>query len=408
MHGWQPFLFVIGMLIGITDGQQATLYVSSEALDSYMVILKQEYTSNTLLKVAARTVKQAAEENSEVTIERLFENLFLGFSAKMDDQTLDMVRQYAEVEYVEQDISVVEYSTPRHLDRIDQRSSTLDGASYNPIGDARGVGVYVVDTGIMEDHEEFSGRLEFVPDESEKCDFLQGQSAETPQEDLCGWHGTGMAALVGGNTYGVAKNVSLYDVRVLVGRCHSGDHLLSEAIHGLDMVVHHGALPAVVLLAFGTDGAHESVTLTAATQIMHNLGFTLVAAAGYQDGCDSLLGQAQHVIRVSQVSSALPAAPGDLYIYGSMGPCVDLFAPGFDVETADITSTTAHGPRSGTSVSAAIVAGIAAVIIADDPSQSPSDVKTRLLAGATSGTIALLTGPGPVTPNKLAYVGPGL
>ena len=37
---------------------------------------------------------------------------------------------------------------PWHLDRIDQRSSVLDGMPYHPIGDGEGVNIYILDTGM--------------------------------------------------------------------------------------------------------------------------------------------------------------------------------------------------------------------------------------------------------------------
>lgn len=47
-----------------------------------------------------------------------------------------------------------------YLDRIDQSQLPLN-YFYNPIGDGSGVDVYVLDTGINYDHEEFEYRAKY-------------------------------------------------------------------------------------------------------------------------------------------------------------------------------------------------------------------------------------------------------
>ena len=46
------------------------------------------------------------------------------------------------------------------LDRVDQISLPLDD-TYNPIGDGDGVSVYVIDTGINKDHNDFGDRADY-------------------------------------------------------------------------------------------------------------------------------------------------------------------------------------------------------------------------------------------------------
>lgn len=67
-----------------------------------------------------------------------------------------------------------------------------------------GVQVFILDSGINVDHSEFGGRAildaNFVQDETE--------------EDL-GGHGTHVAGIIGGSTFGVSKNAELRSVKIL-------------------------------------------------------------------------------------------------------------------------------------------------------------------------------------------------
>lgn len=90
------------------------------------------------------------------------------------------------------------------LDRIDQNSLPL-GGSYIHNADGTGVSVYIIDTGINLTHNDFGGRAQKGIDEM----TIGGTAAD------CNGHGTHVSGTVGGTTYGVAKKVDLYAVRVL-------------------------------------------------------------------------------------------------------------------------------------------------------------------------------------------------
>ena len=78
--------------------------------------------------------------------------------------TSQQLCQFSDVALIEEDQVVVsegvhsgeEQKVPYHLDRIDQRHLPLDG-TYHPDGNGTGVEIFIFDSGIRYDHEEFGG-----------------------------------------------------------------------------------------------------------------------------------------------------------------------------------------------------------------------------------------------------------
>jgi subtilisin family serine protease len=147
-----------------------------------------------------------------------------GFAADLSPRAVEALRRLPIVEYIETDqvMSIVETQTNPTwgLDRIDETDLPLDNAyMYDATGD--NVHVYIIDTGIRTQHQEFGGRAEAV------FDAFGGSGQD------CNGHGTHVAGTVGGTTYGVAKHANLYAVRVL--NCN-GSGSTSGVIAGVDWV----------------------------------------------------------------------------------------------------------------------------------------------------------------------------
>lgn len=74
------------------------------------------------------------------------------------------VRKFEGVSHIEEEDIVYGAQTPDlawHIDRIDQLELPLD-LSYQPIGNGDGVDVYILDSGINYDHQEFEYRAKYA------------------------------------------------------------------------------------------------------------------------------------------------------------------------------------------------------------------------------------------------------
>ena len=125
--------------------------------------------------------------------------------------------QKLSLDFIQGDIA--EASAPSWgLDRISHREPN-NGTEYTYVSDpsatGRGQFAYVIDTGIQANHTEFEGRV--------VKGFNVWENYTIPFEDEFG-HGTHVAGTIGGRTVGIAKEVTLVDVKAFWGMgnvsCH--------------------------------------------------------------------------------------------------------------------------------------------------------------------------------------------
>ena len=352
---------------------------SSTAISgNYIVVLKdgQQLDRTSATKITSRYGG---------SVSRVFGHAVNGYSATLTESQAARLAADPAVRYVEQDqqvsVTATQTSAPWGLDRIDQQSLPLNGSyTYGP---SSGVTAYVIDTGVTIAHQDFGGRAR------NGYDAVDGDSVA---QDGNG-HGTFVAGVIAGTTYGVAKSANIVAVRVLN---NSGSGSTAGVIAGVDWVTANATAPAVANLSLG-GGA--SATLDAAVRRGITAGITFVVAAGNEGVNASTKSPARvtEALTVGATSSA-DARPS----WSNFGSVLDLFAPGVNITSDWRTSTTATYTGSGTSFSSPHVAGAAAIYLSAHPGATPATVSAAIVNSATSGVV---TSAGTGSPNKLLYIG---
>jgi serine protease len=313
----------------------------------------------------------------------------------MSASAASRLEQNPNVEYVDSNrvvrLTDVQYPTPSWgLNRIDQRSKSYYGdSSYTYVRTGAGVEVYIIDTGIRASMVDFGGRVTIGPDYS--ADLT-----------CCHFHATHVAGTVAGTVYGVAKLAHLTSVRVLNSE---GWAYWDQVIAGIDWIAANHHTPAVANMSIGGDYIQA---VNDATAGLVASGVTTVVAAG-NAGDDACLYSPSATPAAITVGAT--AEFDERSDFSNWGACVDLFAPGWyinsDYPFIIGTSTpcdTCHAHASGTSMAAPHVAGVAALYLEANPSATPSDVLSVILANATRDSIQFPSGIGSATsPNLLLY-----
>jgi serine protease len=353
----------------------------------YIVVLKQDAARLTSEAGSAPRVAEMAQQVARqhgVQVRQSYNRVLRGFVVDANDKQLANLLMDDRIEFVEEDGYVTTAATQTGatwgLDRTDQRDLPLN-STYVYDTTASNVHAYIVDTGVLLNHTQFSGRMG------------NGYDAVTSGGNAndCNGHGTHVAGTVGGTTHGIAKGVIIHPVRVL-GCTGSGTN--AGVIAGMDWVANNHIKPAVANMSLG--GGASTATDNAVTGMV-NAGVTVAVAAGNDNAnaCNYSPARAASAITVGSTTNTDARSS-----FSNYGTCLDIFAPGSNITSAWHTGSSATNTISGTSMASPHVAGVAALYLAVNPTATPAQVTSAIINAATPNKV---TGAQTGSPNRLLY-----
>jgi len=265
------------------------------------------------------------------------------------------------------------------LDRIAEVQMQLDGFYTYPATAGGGVVAYIIDTGIFVEHEDFVGRAKF------------GWKAESLWSDTDkNGHGTHVASTTMGIKYGVARRATSIAVKVL-GDNGSGSN--AGVIGGVDWTIAQylsNKQRSVINMSLG--GGFSAALNNAVNQAVTE-GIVVAVAAGNSnaDACFSSPASAEKVISVGSTQDGLNNKDVRSS-FSNFGTCVDIFAPGSAITAAWCTGVKAVNTISGTSMASPHVAGVGALLLAENPDLSAEDIQEKLISWGTKDLITMNCG----------------
>ena len=324
-----------------------------------------------------------------------------------------------------------------HLQRLVTRNLPLR-TEFDATYSGDGVNVYLMDSGIDADHDEFANAT-----------IKNVHTALTGDYQDATGHGTAMASLIVGETVGVARNAHLHNCKILdadgivdlkdivegfneieayrMGRIIHVDNEW-DALSTTDNTIRfsnvslnnemfrYRSLPQVICTPWYT--TKSPVIDYVCEWLRTNKNTVIVAAAGNhgQDindfspaGLDTIItvGASDQTDAMTSFTNFPPGSDSTGTGLNPYGEQLDLFAPGVNVTVATHNTTSDFRLSSGTSCSCAIVAGAAAIAIEKNSSNGTPDsegIKNYLISQSLTGMLFRDESTYSTTPNNIVYL----
>ncbi|KAF5650776.1 uncharacterized protein FTJAE_365 [Fusarium tjaetaba] len=265
-------------------------------------------------------------------------------------------------------------NTPWNLERISPGHATNDGSlrCHDDETEISGAYVYLIDSGINFSHTEFSGRA------LNGANFVPG----SPDYDEVG-HGTIMAGIIGGTTYGLAKNCTIISAKVVHKMGKGKAERLPQAVEWAinDAIAKGVAERSVMNISIAWK---YNAMINSAVKKATKAGITVIVSAGNQGKPASTYSPASASTAITVAASGLDNRRAPFSNYGLQ---VNIFAPSIRVPT--VSSSVGNGSRysSGTSAAAAYVSGLAAHFISSENLRGCKAVRRRIMRASLNGVI---------------------
>lgn len=241
-----------------------------------------------------------------------------------------------------------------------EETDAVSALDYYKLKVKQNINIAVVDSGINYNHELFKNRVTRT-----KVDF--STDASNDEMDYYG-HGTIVAGAIAKST---PSNIKISAYKFYDSK---GNGTASEALSALEYIKQLKNKPDIINCSFvGRSG------LGTVIDELVDMGVTVVAGAG-NEGKEVYQQPANFdsVITVAAINRY-----GTAWSSSNYGSCVDISAPGVNVNTATIGSNNAYVLADGTSLATPLVSSAAAYVLMEHKNYTPEQVKQELIATAT-------------------------
>ena len=225
--------------------------------------------------------------------------------------------------------------------------------------------VAVIDTGVNGKHPDLVGRTVAGYDAIRNVGIAAGAASDD------NGHGSMVSGIIAAATNngqgiaGVAWNAKVMPVKVLDDTGNGTD---SDVAEGINWAVSHGA--KILNLSLGGDGDNPALHDAVKNAVARG-AVVIVAAGNWGDDVPQYPAAYPEAIAVGATDTT-----GALTDFSSYGPWIDVAAPGWGILSTQLGSDYYIG--DGTSFSAPIVSGVAALIRTQSPTLTPAQVLSRL------------------------------
>ena len=256
--------------------------------------------------------------------------------------------------------------------------------------------IAVIDTGVDYKHEDLKDNImindlelhgqEGVDDDGNGLidDTYGYDFANNDNDPMDGHgHGTHCAGVIGAShneigIRGVMSNVQILPIQFLTA---SGQGTLEGAIKAIDYATSRG----VNIMSNSWGGGKPSEALTEAIARAEQSGILFIAAAGNSNSDNDISPTAPANTQIDNVISVGAmdgkAKRASFSNYGKK--TVHVFAPGVNIYST--VQSNKYKKMSGTSMACPFVAGVAGLILANEPNLSYKEVKSRIMSHAKEG-----------------------
>jgi minor extracellular protease Epr len=287
-------------------------------------------------------------------------------SADLPGKAIEELEKNPKIKYIEDDAEVqIAKKTPQPSQQITWGIERVNALEVWNTTTGENVEIAIIDTGISRKHPELDvmGGVNLI-----------GKKKSNNWKDDNG-HGTHVAGIIAARNndigvVGVAPDAELYAIKVLN---QYGRGYISDVIEGMEWAVQNNI--SIISMSLGTRSYSQA--FEEACSNAYNYGALLVAAAGNSgDGnlsTDDVLYPAKFdsVIAVSAVDSGDIAPP-----WSADGSGVELAAPGVSIFST--WPKDGYTYKSGTSMAAPFVSGVAALFWSKNPGLTMNEIRDLL------------------------------